>query len=85
MPSVPEVWIESMHNLHCPTCDDRLIERAGRFDVLGKSTPTYVGDGNRPPVCPNGHAQPPVEQLYVYRDEKGYPPEAPFSEVPPPA
>lgn len=79
--------IESVHNLHCPTCDARLLEEAGRFQVLGEvrgepGPVKYVVDGNRAPVCPADHPLPDVAALYAYRDSKGYPPEAPAREVP---
>jgi hypothetical protein len=74
-----------MHNLHCPTCNLRLIERAGRFEVLGEvlGTPKarkYVGSGEY--VCPAGHQLPEADALYAYRDRQGHPPESSFNEVP---
>jgi len=25
------VWVQPVHDLHCPSCDDRLMEQVGRF------------------------------------------------------
>lgn len=77
------VWIESLHNLHCPTCDSRLIEPAGRHDVLGRADPVYLVDGHSA-VCPNGHTLPEPDELYAYRDRAGHPMEISAREVPPP-
>lgn len=81
---MPAVWIESLDNLHCPTCDERLIQYAGRFQPLEKAEPTYVADGGKPPVCPQGHRQPDWDALYAYRDERGHPEQVPVREVPSP-
>jgi hypothetical protein len=74
------VWIRSVHNLHCPTCDARLVERGERFVVRERRTVMYVGDVGTQ-VCRNGHALPDRESLYSYRDAKGHPRSAPVSEV----
>ena len=76
------VWIESMHNLHCPTCDARLVQEAGRFDPMGRPDPVYVGSERL--ACRAGHSLPSMDSLYAYRDERGYPADAAYSEVPPP-
>ncbi|MGY1602311.1 hypothetical protein [Geodermatophilus sp. SYSU D00815] len=78
------VWVQSLHNLHCPRCDHRLVQRAGRHlhGVLG--VPVYVGHVGTL-VCPRGHALPDRERLYAYRAERGHAPSAPVSEVGPPA
>lgn len=75
------VWIESMHNLHCPTCDGRLIERAGRHDVMQRPDPVYIADAASG-RCPEGHPLPHSDALYAYRDAQGHPAEAPFKELP---
>ncbi|HEX2072372.1 MAG TPA: hypothetical protein VHF92_01195 [Geodermatophilus sp.] len=33
------VWIRSLHNLHRPSCDTRLVEQAGRFHVRERRRP----------------------------------------------
>lgn len=81
---VPEVWITSPYNLRCPTCKEQLHVKAGRFDVLGKPTPTYNVDGFTAPVCPNRHDLPGIDALFTHRDDNGYPPEGAVREVPPP-
>ena len=81
---MPMVWITSLHNLHCPSCDARLIEQAGRFEPMGRPDPIYQADP-RTLTCPNGHRLPEdQDELYTYRDEKGHPPEEPPTEVAPP-
>lgn len=82
--TTPQVWIESMDNLHCPTCDTRLVETAGRFEVpsavLGTAGATkYVGRGAV--TCPAGHQLPNAEKLVRYRDQQGHPADAPFNEI----
>lgn len=77
-------WIENRHNLHCPTCDARLIERAGRHDVMQRPDPVYVSDPTTL-TCPAGHRLPEnQDELYEYRDSHGHQQEAPIREVPPP-
>ncbi|WP_143087050.1 hypothetical protein [Geodermatophilus ruber] len=75
------VWIESLHNLHCPTCESRLVEHAGRFDVIGRPDPGYTADP-RTLMCPSGHVLPDDQHaLYEHRDNRGYPQEATTREV----
>src|SRR5829696_4179312 len=47
------VWMESVHHLHCPTCDARLVEQAGRYDVMQRRHPVYVGEVTTL-TCPAG-------------------------------
>jgi hypothetical protein len=68
-----DVWIESLHNLHCPTCDARLVEQAGKFEPLGRPDPVYITDG-RSLTCPAGDPLPTDrDALYAYRDAQGHP------------
>ncbi len=76
-------WIQSLHNLHCPTCDDRLVEQAGRFEVHERRQPVYVGHVETL-TCREGHPLPDRAVLYRYREQRGLPPAAPVQEVPPP-
>lgn len=81
-----KVWIEDMSNLHCPTCDERLVAPAGRFDPMGKPDPTYVQDGGTL-ACTAGHPLPDQQALRSYADQHGHVPPpagAPIREVPPP-
>ncbi|MGY5883517.1 hypothetical protein [Modestobacter lacusdianchii] len=77
------VWILSVHNLHCPECDSRLIERAGRCVVPGRRSPVHVGEVGTL-RCPVGHPLPPREQLYAHREAQGRPRTAEVWEVAPP-
>ncbi|WP_460682896.1 hypothetical protein [Modestobacter lapidis] len=78
------VWILSVHNLHCPSCDTRLIERAGRFAVPGRPGPVHVGEVGTL-CCRAGHPLPSREDLYAHRDAQGHPWTAPVLEVAPPS
>jgi len=78
------VGMESVHHLHCPTCDARLVEQAGRYDVMQRRHPVYVGEVTTL-TCPAGHRLPHDRgQPHNYRDRRGHPPEAPVREVAPP-
>lgn len=78
------VWIESVHNLHCPFCDTPLVEQAGRFALPERPAPVYVGHVETL-TCREGHPLPDRETLYAYRDERGLPPApSPVREVQPP-
>ena len=78
------VWILSLHNLHCPQCDTRLVERAGRFDdVPGRLGPVHVGEVGTL-SCRAGHPLPSREELYAHREERGRPRTAAVREVPAP-
>jgi hypothetical protein len=81
---VSSIWVSSVHNLHCPTCDNRLVELAGRFAVREHPAPVYVGHVETL-TCRDGHPLPDRESLYAYRDEQGLPPKAPIQEVAPPS
>jgi len=81
--AMASVWILSPHNLHCPGCDTRLIERAGRFAVPGRPGPVHVGEVGTL-RCRAGHPLPDREQLYAQRDERGRPRTAAVREVAPP-
>lgn len=78
------VWILSLHNLYCPGCDTRLIERAGRFTVPDRPWPVHVGEVGTL-RCRAGHRLPSREELYAHRDERGRPRTAAVREVVPPA
>lgn len=75
-----EVWISSLHNLHCPQCGVRLIQRAARCPVDQPPGLVYVGEIGTL-ACPAGHPLPSREALYAYREEHGHPPTAPVTEV----
>lgn len=77
------LWIQSVHNLHCPTCGSRLVEQAGRYVVPSRPAPVYVGEVATL-TCANGHPLPGRRALYEYRDECGLPASAPVHEVRPP-
>lgn len=77
---MPDVWISSLHNLHCPRCGVRLVQRAARCLVGERAAPVYVGKIGTL-VCPGGHPLPCREALYAYREEHGHPPTAPVTET----
>ena len=77
------IWIQSLHNLHCPRCDNRLVQQAGRFFVEEKAALMYVGEVGTL-TCPDGHRLPDRQTLYDYRSEQGHAPSAPVTEVVPP-
>ena len=77
------VWIQSVHNLHCPTCDSRLVEQAGRYVVSDRPAPVYVGEVETL-TCRGGHPLPDRNTLYAYRDGRGIPARATVAEVAPP-
>jgi hypothetical protein len=78
------VWILSPHNLHCPRCETRLIERAGRFEgVPGRRGPVHVGEVGTL-SCRQGHLLPSREELYAHREQRGHPRTAAVREVLPP-
>lgn len=84
--TAPQVLVESMENRHCPTCHARLIQRAGRYEVLGSGigipgSVRHVGAAERP-ICPNEHPLPGDDALRKYRDRKGYATAEPYREVP---
>ncbi|MGY1710530.1 hypothetical protein ACI8AC_13590 [Geodermatophilus sp. SYSU D00758] len=72
-----------MHNLHCPECGRRLVQRAGRYEVPARPHPVYVGEVGTL-RCPERHPLPDREALYAHRDELGVPWQAPVREVAPP-
>lgn len=78
-----EVWVQSLHNLHCPRCDRRLVQRAGRHFHSELRSPVYVGAVGTL-HCPQRHRLPDRQDLYDYRAERGYAPAAPVSEIVPP-
>jgi len=80
---VVSVWILSPHNLHCPECDTRLVEQAGRFEVPGRPAPVHVGEVGTL-TCRAGHALPSRQALYAHREARGRPRTATVREVPPP-
>jgi hypothetical protein len=77
------IWIQSLHNLHCPRCDSRLVQRAGRFFVPERAAHYYVGEVGTL-ACPGGHPLPEREVLYAYRSERGHAVSAPVAEAGPP-
>ena len=60
------VWIQSLHHLHCPTCDRRLVQRAQRCLVPEEGAVRYVGEVGTL-TCEEGHALPGRSALYAYR------------------
>jgi hypothetical protein len=74
------VWVESLHNLHCPRCDARLVQRARRCFVPERAAHHYVGEVGTL-RCPRGHRLPGRDTLYDYRAERGHPVCAPVAEV----
>ena len=77
------VWILSVHNLHCPTCDRRLVERAGRYRLAHRAAPVYVGEVETL-TCRDGHVLPDRSALYDYRERRGIARQAAVTEVAPP-
>ena len=77
-------WIHSLHNLHCPTCDRRLVQRAGRHFHSVVGSPVYVGEVGTL-SCPEGHPLPERQELYDYRSRRGHAAAASVAEVGPPA
>ena len=77
------IWVQSLHNLHCPRCDARLIQQARRCFVPERSVHHYVGEVGTL-ACPGGHPLPDREVLYDYRAERGHAVCAPVAEVLPP-
>jgi hypothetical protein len=77
------IWVQSLHNLHCPNCDRRLVQRAGRHFHTELHAPIYVGEVGTL-SCPDGHPLPCRQQLYDYRAQRGHAPSAPVVEVLPP-
>ncbi len=78
-----ELWTQSLHNLHCPHCDERLVQQAARVALPGRQVHVYVGEVGTL-ACPAGHPLPDRETLYAYRARAGHAPQAPVSEVRPP-
>jgi hypothetical protein len=74
------IWVQSLHNLHCPSCDRRLVQRAGRHFVPERGAHYYVGEVGTL-VCPDGHPLPDRETLYAYREARGHASSAPVAEV----
>lgn len=74
------VWIESLHNLHCPRCDERLVQQAARVPLPGRKVHVYVGEVGTL-ACPAGHWLPEREALYAYRARAGHAPRAAVTEV----
>lgn len=77
------VWIESLHNLHCPSCGRRLVQRGRRCHVAHRPGPHYVGDVGTL-TCAQGHPLPDRVALYDYRARHGHAASAAVREVPPP-
>lgn len=78
--SMEAIWVESLHNLHCPRCDTRLVQQAQLCFAPERATHHYVGEVGTL-ACPGGHALPGREALYAYRSEQGHAMNAPVSEV----
>lgn len=74
------IWVQSLHNLHCPSCDHRLLQRARRFFVPERAAHYYVGEVGTL-VCPCGHSLPDRDALYAHRAERGHAQRAPVAEV----
>jgi hypothetical protein len=85
--TTPVVLIESPDNLHCPTCDARLVQPAGRYEVygavLGMPGSVELKPTGEPPYCPERHHLPDEKALRRYRRRHGYPKWAPVSVAPP--
>jgi hypothetical protein len=79
---VDDVWIQSLHNLHCPTCDRRLVQRARRCLVPGTAELRYVGEVGTL-TCEKGHPLPGRAALYAYRAQRRHPVCASVREVGP--
>ena len=79
-----EIWVQSLHNLHCPRCDRRLVQQAGRFFVPERRRHVVVGEVGTL-ACPAGHRLPDREELYAYRAQAGHAPSAPVRPARPPA
>jgi hypothetical protein len=77
------LWILSLHNLHCPLCDERLVQQAARVPLPGRQVHVYVGEVGTL-ACPAGHRLPHREALYAYRQRAGHPAQAGVREVGPP-
>jgi hypothetical protein len=77
------IWVESLHNLHCPRCDSRLVQQARLCFVPERAVHHYVGEVGTL-ACPGGHSLPEREILYAYRSERGHAISAPVAEVVPP-
>lgn len=77
------VWIESLHNLHCPACDGRLVQQGRRCSVPDRGGPRYVGEVGTL-ACRQGHCLPDRAALYEYRARRGHAASATVREVPPP-
>ena len=78
------IWVQSVHNLHCPSCDSRLVQRAERRFHAERQIPVYVGEVGTL-SCPDGHPLPDRQELYDYRAQQGHAPAAPVSAVVPAA
>jgi hypothetical protein len=78
------IWIQSLHNLHCPHCDNRLVQLAQRHFHSLLGSPVYVGEVGTL-SCPGGHPLPDRRELYDYRTRQGHATAASVSEVVPPA
>jgi hypothetical protein len=78
--AIPQLWVHSLHNLHCPTCDERLLQRARRFFVPERAAHYVVGEVGTL-ACPHRHPLPEREALYVYRAERGNAEDAPVAAV----
>jgi hypothetical protein len=74
------IWGQSLHNLHCPQCDRRLMQRASRRFHTERRIPVYVGQVGTL-RCPSGHGLLGIQALYDYRDMQGHPSTAPVSEI----
>lgn len=77
------IWIQSLHNLHCPSCDSRLVQLARRHFHSQLGSPVYVGEVGTL-ICPHRHPLPDREELYDYRARQGYATAAAVCEVVPP-
>ena len=77
------LWIQSLHNLHCPRCDERLVQQAARVPLPGRQVHVYVGEVGTL-ACPAGHRLPDRESLYDYRARAGHAWRAEVTEVSPP-
>lgn len=74
------IWVRSLHNLHCPSCDNRLVQRAAQHFHRGVRGHVYVGVVGTL-RCPDGHSLPGRAELYDYRAQRLGGSAAPVTEV----
>ena len=63
------IWVSSLHGLHCPRCDRRLVQQAAIHFHSGLRSLVYVGRANTL-ACPGGHRLPDRQDLDAYRSRR---------------